>query len=126
MSHSCADCGYEHDGPIVEPVVEVNPEPVAAAEVEIARIQAERDVAVARIEGNVEKGWQEQKLTELEARLAGMAETLAALAPPAPEPVPVTVAEPEPEPVAEPVGTEPPPPVEPAAPTSRKRSNPWW
>ncbi len=126
MTHACPDCGLGHEPAIVEEPVVVDVEPAADAAVQIAAIEADRDVTIARVHAKTEEAWQESRVAELEGRLAGMAETLERLTPPEPEPVPVVIAEPPaPEPiVAEPVA-EPPPVAEPAGKPS-KRSNPWW
>lgn len=128
MTHRCVDCGFEHEPVMVEepaePVVEVDPEPIAAAEVQIEAIRADRDVQVAKIEARVAESELAGQVAELQGVVAGMAETLKAMTPPPPEPVPVPVEpEPIPEPVPEPVA--PPAPVEPSAPAKR-RGNAFW
>lgn len=104
-------------------------EPITDAAVEIAEIEATRDVKLAQISAGTEEAWRDARIAELEGQMRGMREMLDRLTPPAPEPdpepVPVVVTEPEPEPV--PVGTapEPPPVVEPVT-TKTKKASPWW
>lgn len=130
MSHLCPDCGLEH-GDAQVAVAET--EPIAEASVEVARIEAERDVTIARLSAKTEREVSENdlqgRIAELEGQLVGMAATLATLAPTQPmteeEPTPVIVDEPEPEPaMPEPVAAAPPVVDEP--PARRKKSNPWW
>lgn len=118
--HNCPDCGIEHEAP--EPVVieeAVDVEPVAEANVEIARIEADRDIKVAKIERGMMADEMEIRLAEVEGNLRGMREVLDALVnPPAPEPAPIVIEEPEPE-----VEMEIPPKEErhePKAPSRRK------
>jgi hypothetical protein len=86
-------------------VSEESIETVSEAAVEIAQIEAERDVKIAQLDIKREEVWQEGRVTELEGEIRGMRELLDRLAPePEPEPEPVViVAEPEPEPEPEPV-----------------------
>ncbi len=92
--------GYEHEEP--EPVVVEAPdtEPVAEASVEVARIEADRDVKVAKIEAGTDRIEIDSRVDALEAKIDGMREVLDRLAP-----------EPEPEPEPEPVVVEPGPPA---------------
>ena len=126
MTHQCPDCGLEHQVDVPEPVI-VDAEPAADAVVQVAQIEADRDVTIARLGAKTEQGWQEQRIAELEGQLTGMQEMLARLNPPEPEPepVPVVVQEPEPEPVVEEPVAAPPPIVE-EQPKKTKRGNPWW
>lgn len=87
------DLGYDHEEP--EPVVvEDNSDKVAEttsdAAVEIARLEAERDIKVAKIAARQDD---EEQVSELAAMRARLDVLEAALAPPEPEPMP------EPEPV---------------------------
>lgn len=126
MTHLCPECGLEHAVDVDQPIIAIDPEPAAAAEVEIARIEADRDVAVARIGAKVEEGWQEQRIAELEGRLAGMQEIIEQLTPdPEPEPVPVVIEAPEPDPVTTEPTTTAPPIVEPE-PAKKRKGNPFW
>jgi hypothetical protein len=71
-------------------------EEVAHAEVEIARIEADRDVAVAKIAAKTEEAHDETEVEALRAEIRGMREILNQLMPPPPpEPEPM----PEPEPI---------------------------
>lgn len=130
MSHTCPDCGLEHEAVASVELAPVDMEPVTDATVRVAEIEAERDVTLARIHAKADTEISRDELTariaELEGQLAGMSATMAAMAPaPEPEPVPVVVQEPEPEPViTEPV--TPAPPLVDEAPKGKKKSNPWW
>jgi len=124
-AHHCTGCGELHGG-----------ESRTSPEVEIARIQADRDVRVAELARG------EFQMTELEADTAvAVAEIDAAaaveeatvkadvleeiLTPPEPEPEPVVVVDDQSAPADEPPGDEPPDVVD-AAPATKSRSNPWW
>lgn len=104
----CQNCGSQVEQlPVIAPAAEA-----VSAEVEIARINAERDVKVAQINARQEKEWNETHVEiagiEAEAEVASaeataevIGEVLAADSEPAeePEPDPVVVADvPEPEP----------------------------
>lgn len=103
------DHTHDAEGRIVitppEPIEPVDPTPAvevaAGADVEVAKIQAERDIALAKLSNKQAEMWQESRVAEIEARMLGMQEALDRLAPPPPEPVVVTQ-EPEPEPEAAP------------------------
>ena len=127
MSHTCPDCGLEHAVAIDEVADVVETEAVTEAAVEIARIEADRDVTLAKVNAKVEEGWQEQRIAELEGRISGMQEMLDRLTPqpePEPEAVPI-VAAPQPEPVIEEPEVQPPPIVE--APAGKKpKGNAFW
>ena len=130
MTHVCQGCGLEHEdlAEPTEPVI-VDTEPVADASVRVAEIEADRDVTIARISAKTEAGWQEGRITELEAQLLAMRETLDRVAPPAPEPDPdpepvVLVDNPEPEPVIEEPTAVPPTPE--PAPPKPKKGNAFW
>lgn len=118
--------GYDHPDPEPEIVIEEAPdtEPVAAAEVEVARIEADRDVTIARIENRVLDDELMVRVAALEAENEALR---AQLAPPEPEPVPVVVSEPAPDPGPDP-GSVPPSVEETSAPApaAKKRGNPWW
>lgn len=116
--------GFEHADP--EPVViEEAPdtEPIADAAVEVARITADRDVTIAKIE---HRAIDDELAVQLAALQAENEALRSQLAPPEPEmPVQVVEAAPEPEPEPEAM----PPAVE--APTTAegkpaKRKNPWF
>jgi hypothetical protein len=73
-------------------------EAAADASVEIAKIEADRDVAIEKERTKQQADWTDQEKAELYGRLKGMEETLARVMPqPEPEPEPVPVPEPEPE-----------------------------
>ena len=96
-------------------------ETVSTAEVEIARIQAERDITLAKIE----RGIIAQEIEAETAVDAAKAEILDdVLSPPEPEPVPVV----EVDTPAEEIPSEEPPPVVDAEPepAGKRNSNPWW
>jgi len=123
--NACPECGQAVPEPEVVVEEAVDLEPVAEAEVRIAEIQADRDVAVAKIEARVVD---DEIVAEL-AALRAEVEVLRAQAAPAEqeqqEAVVVVAPEPEPEPVAE----SEPPVVEPSTsdePKGKKRSSPWW
>ena len=117
--------GFDHPDPEPEIVIEEAPdtEPIADAAVEIARIEADRDVTITKIEN---RAADEELLATVAALTAENEALRAQLAPPEPE-VPVIVAEPAPEPEAEPEGA--PPVVEETStpePKGKARKNPWW
>lgn len=119
---STCDMGFEHPGP--EPVVieeALDTEPIAEAEVRVAEIQANRDVAIAKI---ANRGYDEETVAEMAALRAENETLRAQLAPPAEEQeqAVVVVAEPEPEPAE----AEPPVIEAPAENTPKKASNPFW
>ena len=125
---STCDQGFEHPDP--EPVIiEEAPdtEPVADAAVEIARIEADRDVTIAKV---VNRSMDEDTVATIAALQAENEALRAQLAPPEPEPEEIAVvvanadaeAAPEPE-SAPPLTTEETSTSEPAA---KRRSNPWW
>ncbi len=126
MTHPCPTCGLEH---AVETAV-VPDVATAAADVEIAQIEAERDIKLAKITAEAIDNEQETEIARLRGELAGLRELVERVAPPPPEPdpepVPVVIAPPDPEPVDEPPAVEAPPPVETAPPRSSKKQNPWW
>lgn len=104
---STCSLGYEHEDPEPEPIVVDDgtadaAEAVSDASVEVARIQADRDVTVAKIE---HRAVDEELVTSLAAMQARLDVIEAAMAPPEPEPV-VVVPEPAPEP--EPIAEAPP------------------
>jgi hypothetical protein len=119
--------GFDHPDP--EPVViEEAPdtEPIADAAVEIARIEADKEVTITKIQ---HRAIDDELAVELAALRAENESMRAQLAPPDPEPVeiPVEVADPAPEPDAEPDSA--PPAVESTSttePKSAKRKNPWF
>lgn len=122
------DLGFDHEDPepiIVEEAVDV--EPVAEATVEVARIEADRDVAVAKIE----RGVIDEEVAARIAALEAENETLRGqLAPPEEEQQQAVVVVSDPEPEPEPAAEAEPPAVESGEPAneavSKKRSNPWW
>ena len=119
---STCDLGFEHEDP--EPVIieeAVDTEPVAEAEVRIAEINADRDIAVAKLASRTELQLSESEAELLRAEIAGMREALDRLMnPPAPEPEPAPVVIEEP---AAPIEEEIPPREErhePKAPQSKR------
>lgn len=127
MSHTCPECGLEHAVEVEKVADVVETEAVVEATVEIARIEADRDVTLAKVNARVEEGWQEQRIAELEGRLSGMQEMLDRLTPepePDPEPVPLVVT-PPPEPLIEEPEVQPPPIVEPAV-GKKAKGNAFW
>ena len=124
----CPTCGHEE-----VPVVEEQPleatEAVTEASVEIARIEADRDVTLAKIGAKTDETIVESEIAQLRGELAGMRELLDRIAPKT-EPVedapePVVVVNPEPEPVIDEPEAEA-PAAEPATPKAPKRKNAWW
>jgi len=120
--------GFDHPDLEPEIVVEEAPdmEPVADAAVEIARIEADKEVSIAKIYNRSDD---EQTIAELAALRAENEVLRAQLAPPEPEPEEIAVivanadaeAAPEPEmapPVVEDTTTE--------EPKAKARKNPWW
>ena len=100
----CPECGTDHHAGERQESAAVN------AEVEIARVNAKRDIEVARINAGAIRTEVEAEveIAEVEA-VAGVeaAEAVAdalteIVAPPEPEPAPTIVVEPEPEPEPEP------------------------
>ena len=101
MIHACADCGIEHEAPEPEVLVEeaVDVEPIADANVEVARIEAERDVTIAKISAKMEEKHDETEIEVLRAEIRALRDLIA---PPVPEPEPAPVViEEEPAPVEE-------------------------
>lgn len=96
-------------------------ENVADREVEIARINAKRDVDLAKIQRGIVES---ETVQEAEVATAEAAAVVDVLTPePEPEPEPVVVVDAEPQ--AEAVADDEPPEVE-AAPVAQKSGNPWW
>jgi chemosensory pili system protein ChpA (sensor histidine kinase/response regulator) len=116
----------EHEEAVVEAAPEPEvPEAVTDAAVEIARIDADRDIQTAKIYA---KGNDEDTAALLAAMAARIEILEAERTPPEPEPEPVViVADPPPEPEPEP---EPGPAGDlPEAPKEEKRTgkkSPWW
>jgi hypothetical protein len=122
---STCDLGFEHAEPEPPVVIEEAPdtEPIADAAVEIARIEADKEVTITKIQ---HRALDDELAVELAALRAENETLRAQLAPPPPEEVPVVV-EPAPEPEPEPDSA--PPVVEPTTdsePTAKKRRNAWW
>ncbi len=97
-------------------------ETVADAEVEIAKIQADTEVKLAKEATKREEMWQESRVAELEGEMKGMREILDKLMPepepePEPAPAPIVVPEPEAAPAVEP------PPVAEEKPNAGKRKS---
>lgn len=107
------DMGFEHGDP--EPPVVVqevpDPEPAAAAAVEIARVEGDTAVQIAKINS---RSLDEETAAELAALRAENEMLKAAAAPPEPPPVMIPAAppEPDPDPMAPPVADKPEPPAE--------------
>lgn len=96
-------------------------ETVSTSEVEIARINADRDVTLAKIEKGILSEANEAAAEENAVKAEILDDVLT---PPEPEPVPVVVEE---SPAEEPVSEAPPPPVEESpAPVAKEKRNPWW
>lgn len=124
MPHYCTGCGQVHGG-----------QTATDPSVEIARINAERDVQVAKLQARQQRDYNETAVAVAEVEgdaqvgsAEAMAEVIAAETP-EPEPVIVTVEAEEEEPeIEELVGDEPPEndgtPVNPV-PEKKKRSG-WW
>lgn len=126
--NACPECGQEIA------VIEPDPGPIEVAEltdsaVEIARINADRDVQLAKI---ARTQLDNDERAELDALRLEVSTLRGLLEPPEPEPpaeVPIVVTEPEPEPEPdEPAPDSEPPLTEPSvpAPRSGKRGSPWW
>jgi len=100
--HNCPDCGIEHEAPEPEVLVEeaVDVEPIADANVEVARIEAERDVTIAKISAKMEERHDETEIEVLRAELRALRDLITPPEP-EPEPTPVVIEEPEPVPVEE-------------------------
>lgn len=130
----CPDCGMEHHPELAAAAAEVGSAEVIAegaadaaheearADVEVAKVEGETAIELAKIDAKVQAGWQEERIVRMEGELSGMREVLDRLAAP-PEPPPA----PEPEPEPEVIDDEPPPPEEqPAPPPAPKKSKGWW
>jgi len=123
----CPNCGHPQDGSAVAPAAP--PEPV---EVVLARINADRDVNVARIEASARRS--ELATAEHVAEVQADAEVEAAEA--VAEIVTAVAEEPDPEPMAEPIvveapAPEPEPELDNAPPVvehhdARKKPTGWW
>jgi hypothetical protein len=120
MMHDCPNCNHDHEqeAPVV---VETGPDPapIVAGDVEIARINADRDIRLARISKGIAD---EEAAVELAAVRAERDALMAQLAPPEPEPVVVAMDDPAP---AEPE-TVPTPDPEPAHEPRQSKRNAWW
>lgn len=105
----CPECGVEfdahaaHSQPEAEEVVGAE---LADAAVQVAEIEANRDVTIARIEAKADEAHDETEVEALKREIAGMREALALVAPQPP------VAEPEPAPEPEPIVVEDKPEIE--------------
>lgn len=111
--HACDNCGLLHEDMAAAPAEQAGEpgesaraeetvtEEVASATVEVARIEADRDVKVAKISAGVAEVEVESRLAEVEGQLRGMREALDRLVPEVPEP------DPEPVVVAQEVAPEP-------------------
>jgi len=117
MSHDCPGCACEPEPVIVETAPDMTP--VADASVDVARIEADRDVAVAKVNA---RAIDEEAVAEM-ARLQARVDVLeAAAAPPPPPPAVIDLPPPsEPEPdMAPPKADDADVPSEPKPP-ARKR-----
>lgn len=89
--HYCQVCGVSHEDaePVVEenPVIVVDAEPAAEANVEIARIEGETAVQMAKISAKSDEVWRDSRIAELEGENRGLREALDALQPAEVEPV---------------------------------------
>lgn len=122
---STCDLGFDHPDPEPEVVVEEAPdlEPVVGAQVEIARIEGDTAIQLAKIQRST---LEDEDRIELEALRVEVGALREQLAPPEPEETPVVVQAP-PEPEAEPDSA--PPVVEGTStpePKGKKRGNPFW
>jgi hypothetical protein len=131
----CPECGLDHHPAETEAAAEVAAAELIAegaegaaheeglAGVEVARIEADRDVEVARIQAKVEAGWQEARVAELEGKVSGMQEVIGRLTEP-----PAAPADPPPAPPVEVVDGGPPPPDETKTepPRTEKKPRGWW
>ena len=131
--HECATCGHLHDFPETAEVLDVDTggdaeatEEVAAAAVEIAEIEADRDIKLAKIDlerRQIELG---EENAALRAELNAVRETVDALTAAAAPPPVIVAPEPEPELVLEPEGAMDAPEPEPATSGAPpKRRSPW-
>jgi hypothetical protein len=106
----CPDCGLNHhlDDIAAEPEVTVVDNSVSPAEVEIAKITADKEIKLAKIAAGTFKEEMESELESLRAELRGFKEGIDAVAPepePVEQPAPVIIDAPD-----EPVDQLPPPP----------------
>lgn len=123
MLHNCPDCGHD-DQPDVTIVEDASAEDnVTDAQVEIARLETERDVEIAKL---ANKGINEETaaiIAGLQARIDVLESSR--LPDAVPDAVPVVIDAPDPEPEAEEV---PPPPAEHEPSETEKpksKKNPW-
>ncbi|HLK00481.1 MAG TPA: hypothetical protein VKU39_11310 [Streptosporangiaceae bacterium] len=132
---TCPDCGTDHHPELAEAAAELGSAEVVAegvagaaheearADVEVARIEGETAVELAKLDIKREEIWQETRVAELEGQVSGMREILDRLtAPPEPPPAP----EPEPEPEIADDGPPPPDDKPAPAPPAPKKSKGWW
>ena len=120
---TCAECGQATPEPEVVIEEAVDLEPVAVAEVDVARIQADRDVTIAKIQSKVI----DEELTAQLAALAAENEALRAAAAPQEQQQEATVVVAEPDPEPEPVAEAEPPVVEHSdEPAAKKKRSAWW
>ena len=123
MPHYCSACGQTHGG-----------QAVTDPSIEIARINADRDIAVARLQARQARDGNETAVAVAEVEgdaQVGAAEAVAEViaAETAPEPVIIEAPEPEPEPdLDELEESEPPENDGPAAtpPPATKKRKGWW
>jgi hypothetical protein len=121
---------HAEDGTVVlidEAVAEVEAtEVVAEASVEVARIEAERDIAIAK-EGTKQNAQSlQEELLELRGMVEGLQASLSALAPPEPEPEPAPAPVVVEAPVVDPEPDVPEPPVAERQPRPRKSNGLSW
>lgn len=98
---STCDMGYEHADPEPEPIIQAVEETVAA-DVEVAKIEADRDVTIAKIAAKAEESHDETEVEVLRGEVRVLREMVERMAPepePEPEPVPVVVNDAPAEPV---------------------------
>lgn len=90
--------GFEHEDSSAETnEADVATEAVAAdATVQVAQIEANRDVTIAKLAAKTEVEVEESRVAQLEAEIRGMLEILSQIVPPAPEPVEESAPAPEP------------------------------
>jgi hypothetical protein len=86
----CPECGQPHEPvPVVEETTVIDNEPIATAEVEIARINANRDITLAKIARGIAESEAVQEAAIATAEADAVKDALAP--PPPPEADPVVV-----------------------------------
>lgn len=112
---------------VVEAVADVEAtEAVADASVEVARIEAERDVAIAKEQTKQSGVYASEELAALQGEVRALREIVDALKPPEPEPAPEPPAPVVVEAPAEPAPDVAPPPEVDKRPAPKKKSGLGW